>query len=119
MQMKQREQDAYGVNANPQSVENVVAKRAVYERAARSIGHHFGASCQRSAEKCGPQVDGDAGEPNHKGTEEHALRRVHEQGTGGEILVVSVLREDGRIVEQGGERIDGRDSYQQQEGRLH
>lgn len=47
------------------------------------------------------------------------LWRVHEKGCSEIGLIVFVVGEDGRIVEDRGQHVDGRHRDEQEEGRLH
>lgn len=87
--MEEGERDAEHVDDNPEHVEHVVAEGAVHQGTAGRVVVDLRVGGQRPAQKCGAQVDGDAGEPDHEGAKEHALRRVHQQRRHGVSRVVA------------------------------
>lgn len=73
-QMEKRERHANDVDNYPESVEYIVAERAVHQRTAGRVVAAFRVRCQGPAEKRGSQIDRYTGEPDHEGAEQHALR---------------------------------------------
>ena len=73
-------------------------------------------SREGTAEKGWAEVDGDAGEPDHEQAEGDALRTVLEEG---ESVLGVLVREDGGVVEDRGEEVDGGDGDEEEEGCLH
>lgn len=69
-------------------------------------------------EKSGSQINGDGREPNHRRTEEDALRRVHEQGSWVLHLILVVFGDDWGVVEHGGQHVDRCDGDEQQKSCL-
>ena len=55
--------------------------------------------------------------PYHEHPEDDALRAVHQHGE--RVLAVVGVRHHGRVVEHGGEQVDGGHGDEEQEGRLH
>lgn len=75
--MEECERDAKHVDDDPEYVEHVVSEGAVHQGTAGRVVVDLWVGGQRTAQKSRTQIDGDAGEPDHEGAEEHALRRVH------------------------------------------
>lgn len=74
-QVKERERYADNVDDNPKGIEYVVAKRAMYQRAAGCVMATLCIRCQSSAKKRRSQIDSYAGEPDHEGAKEYALQK--------------------------------------------
>lgn len=75
-QVEKREPHANDIDDYPEDVEYVVTKRTMYQRTARCVVTAFRVRCQGSAEERRSQIDRYAGEPDHEGAEEHALRTM-------------------------------------------
>ena len=73
-------------------------------------------SREGTAEEGWAEVDGDAGEPDHEQAEGDALRTVLEEG---ESVLGVLVRENGGVVEDRGEEVDGGDGDEEEEGGLH
>lgn len=80
--MEQREPHANNVDDDPERVEYVMAKGPMHQRATGRVMPALRVRCQCPAEKRGSQIDRDAGEPDHKGPKEHALRKNGELAEG-------------------------------------
>lgn len=74
-QVKQRERYANNVDDNPKGIEYIVAKRAMYQRAAGCIMATLCIRRQSPAKKRRSQIDSYAGEPDHEGAKKYALQK--------------------------------------------
>lgn len=93
-------------------------ERPVYEGTTRGVVYTVRIGRQRTREEGRTEVDSDGSEPDHEGTEEDALRGVHQQRCHQLLVFLLVLGEDRGVVEDRGEHVDRRHRHQEEEGRL-
>ena len=100
---------------DPEEVESVVPVRSEDDGTGGLQEDVVSVGCQASTEEGGPQVDGDAGEPDHEEGEHDARPVVAQHQT---QVLGGVLGHNGGVVDDGGQQAHGGDSGQTEESRL-